>query len=220
MSTSCESAIILGSLGLGVTGGIIADRITTPSPTPTILKHPENISFQRLDTNGPVDRAWKNLQKPTFAGVDGRNRSFEEIMEATGYKAFAPLSTGPLPLTGTAHKDQGLNVRAYPTTNGVISPILERIKAGEAVFWRGEFPSQNPDGSMDIFGLRVDPNSMSGSLTNPTYIAIRTHHPDGTIEWYVQTANPFVKRLSDGSYDFGNGIIGPSTADQEAANRK
>lgn len=220
MPTLCESAIIAGGLGLGVAGGIALDRITTSPPAPTILNHPENSPFQTLDPNDPINKVWQALQEPAFTGVDGQSRSYRQIMEETGYEVYEAVSKNGELQRGATHLEKGLNVRVRPTTNQILSPILRQIKGGETVLWRGEFSSKNPDGSMHVFGLLIDPNHEADSLTNPTFIAIRTHNRDGTIEWYVDMANTHVKQLADGAIDYGNGIIGPSTTDQNAVNRK
>lgn len=219
MFTSREIAFLTGSLVTGVTGGIAADKITTPSPAPTVLNHPENLPFQTLDPNDPINKAWQALQEPAFTGVDGQSRSYRQIMEATGYEVYEAVSNDGNLQTGTTHLEKGLNVRSRPTTSQILSPILRQITGGETVFWRGEFSSKNPDGSMHVFGLLIDPNHKAESLTNPTFIAIRTHNPDGTIDWHINMASTLAKG-PDGSYDFGKHGFGPSTADIQAANRK
>lgn len=215
-----EYAFLAGCFVLGAGGGIAVDKITTSPPAPTILKYPESLPFLTLDPNDPINKVWQTLQEPAFAGVYGQSRSYRQIMEATGYEVYEAVSKNGEVQTGTAHLEKGLNVRARPTTNMVLSPIIRQITGGETVFWRGEFSSKNPDGSMHVFGLFIDPNHEEQSLVNPVFIAIRTHNSDGTINWHVQVNNPYVKTLSDGSVDFGNGIIGPSTADIEPAKRK
>lgn len=199
MSTSCELAIAVGGVALGVFGGRIAAGTTTTTPEPTILRNnPEGMQIFFIDPSNPIYKAWNNLQ----------TSGYEQTMREVGYLTYDPINTGLSPLTGTADREKGLNVRAYPTTNETISPVIATINAGELVSWYGEFPSLNPDDSMDIFGLRVNPG-----ITNPTFIALRRIKPNGEIEWYVEMENPFIQRLADGSVDYDHGIIGPSTTD-------
>lgn len=199
MPTSRELAIAIGGTLLGITVGRYAAVATAASPEPAILRNnPKDMQILFINPNDPVQKALNNLQ----------TSNYEQGMRETGYVTFEPINTGLL--TGTANREKGLNVRAYPTTNEEISPVVGTINAGEPVSWYGEFPSLNPDGSMIIFGLRAD---------NSTYFAIRKHNLDGTIEWYVNMATKLAQG-PDGAYNFGEHGSGPSTADQKAVNRR
>lgn len=199
MIKSAEIPLFVASFTIGVLLERTVDPYLPPWPSPVILKAEGQ---GRTNPNSSFDTAygaWLDLQKPAYTGIDGVSRSFVEVMQTMGYQVGTAETFGSAPRLGRAGRE-GSYIRVVPSTLQGFG-IVGGINWGEKFYWNGEFPVSKPDNSTDIFGL-----------TGKGYVRLGTRNPDGTITWYVEWA--------DGSRDYGNEIIGPSTADMQPANRK
>lgn len=200
MIKSAEIPLLIAAGLLGTLVERIVDPYIAPIAAPVILRSEEQGRTNPASSFEPVYIAWMNLQTPAYVGMDGISRSFARVMQEMGYQISNPETFGPAPRSGRAGRE-GLYERTVPSALPEFGVVGSK-NWGDSLSWTGEFAVSKPDQSTDIFGL-----------TEKGYVRLGTRYPDSTTTWYIE-------RWPDGSVDFGNGIIGPSTADIQAANRK
>lgn len=150
-----------------------------------------------------IDLAEVLLQTPGL--LDVNSPSFRKQMQEKGCSVGQLEALGVTARTAIVEKD-GLAIRQVPSLDNEHFPPIGALQYGESISWIAEILVTNPDRSKELFGL-------FGYPFEPGYVLLWRQNPDGSITKFVQS-EVIPQVLPDGSIDYGNRIIGPSTYDQ------
>lgn len=145
------------------------------------------------------------LQTPGL--LDVNSPSFRDQMQKKGCLVGQLEALDVIARTAIVEKD-GLAIRQVPSLDNEHFSPIGALQHGESISWIAEILVTNPDCSKELFGL-------FGYPFEPGYVLLWRQNLDGSITEFVQS-EVIPQTLPDGSIDYGNRIIGPSTADRNS----
>lgn len=205
-------------------GGVIVVPMPDPEATPIPTSEP---SLQPSSPLNPLNRAYLELLIPTTEG-----KSVADIMKDLGYKFYPPLRLPETPDQFRAG-DEGNYYRSLPLNWGErdFFKRFQTMNIAGSINAKEPFPSLiiQPIGSpmpgITEFFVVSDKGWVNIAQVNGTDMNLFIQDPGPEIMEAIESYKlslpgvRIVRALPDGALDYGNGAIGPTTAQVVNANR-